>query len=280
MKTDRRLTRWMASAASFPTRHLLPLILTGLFLLPLFWMFSASLRVPGTPPSPTLEWIPQPLTFSNFVRIFEVLPMGRYLLNSTFVALMGVALTLLTASWAGFGMSQLGPRARLRLLILSAVLQMIPVTALWLARFVLFAWLGFGNSHLALIAPALMGSSPLFILLFYWNFRRINSTVFESAELDGASLLKIWWHIALPLARPALMAVGLLAFLFYWNDFINPLLYLRSQTLYTLPVGLLQLQEMDKTNWPLLMAASVVITVPAVAVFAALQRTLLWWEME
>ena len=279
MKTD-RLPRWTASAASFLTRHLLPLFLTGLFLLPLFWMLSASLRVPGTPPSPTLEWIPQPLTFSNYIRIFEILPMGRYLLNSAFVALTGVLLTLLTASWAGFGMSQLGARARLRLLILSAVLQMIPVTALWLARFVLFAWLGISNSHLALIAPALMGSSPLFILLFYWNFRRINPAVFESAELDGANLLKIWWHIALPLARPALMAVGLLAFLFYWNDFINPLLYLRSQTLYTLPVGLLQLQEMDKTNWPLLMAASVVMTVPAVAVFAALQRTLLWWEME
>jgi len=77
-----------------------------------------------------------------------------------------------------------------------------------------------------------------------------------------------------------LMAVGLLAFFFYWNDFINPLLYLRSQTLYTLPIGLLQLQEMDKSNWSLLMAASAVMTVPALAVFATLQRTLLWWEME
>jgi multiple sugar transport system permease protein len=76
------------------------------------------------------------------------------------------------------------------------------------------------------------------------------------------------------------MAVGMLAFLFYWNDFITPLLYLRSQTLYTLPIGLLQLQEMDKTNWSVLMAASVVATIPALIVFSVLQRALLWWDSE
>ena len=128
--------------------------------------------------------------------------------------------------------------------------------------------------------PALMGSSPLFVLLFYWTFRRMDRAMFESAELDGATLFQAWWHIGLPLARPALMAVGMLSFLYYWNDFINPLLYLRSQPLFTLPVGLLQLQEMDKTNWPLLMAASAVMTVPAVIVFSVLQRALLWWDGE
>ena len=87
-------------------------------------------------------------------------------------------------------MSLLGRRARLRLLILSAILQMIPVTGFWLTRFLLFAKLGLTNSHRALIAPALMGSSPLFILLFYWTFRRTDHAVFESAELDSASLLQ------------------------------------------------------------------------------------------
>jgi multiple sugar transport system permease protein len=157
---------------------------------------------------------------------------------------------------------------------------MIPFTALWLSRFLLFAKLGITNSYFSLIAPALMGTSPIFILLFYWTFRRTDRTIFESAELDGASLWQTWWRIALPLARPALITVGMLAFLFYWNDFINPLLYLRSQTLYTLPVGLLQLQEMDKTNWSLLMAASVVVTIPALIVFSFLQRSLLSWDSE
>jgi multiple sugar transport system permease protein len=259
---------------------MLSIVLTALFLLPLFWMFSASFRAPGQPLPRGIEWIPSAPTLANYGRIFEILPFGRYILNSFAVALTGVLLTLLTASWAGFGMSLLGKRARLRLLVLAVVLQMIPVTAFWLTRFLLFAKAGITNSHFALIAPALMGTSSLFILLFYWTFRRAGRAVFESAEMDGASLLQSWWFIALPLARPALMAVGMLSFLFYWNDFINPLLYLRSQTLYTLPVGLLQLQEMDKTSWSLLMAASVIVTVPALIVFAVLQRALLTWDGE
>ena len=261
-------------------QHLLAIGLTGLFLLPLVWMFFASLHTPDAPLPREIEWIPRPPSLANYVRIFDILPFGRYILNSFMVTFSGVLLTLITASWAGFGMSLLGKRARLRLLVLSVILQMIPVTAFWLSRFLLFARLGITNSHFALIAPALMGTSSLFILLFYWTFRRTDRCVFESAELDGASLFQTWWHIALPLARPALMAVGMLAFLFYWNDFINPLLYLRSQTLYTLPVGLLQLQEMDKTNWSLLMAASVIVTIPALIVFSALQRSLLTWDSE
>lgn len=261
-------------------QHSVSFALTGLFLLPLIWMFSASLRSPGTPLPRALEWIPASPSLLNYVRIFQILPFERYILNSFLVTFSGVLLTLITASWAGFGMSLLGKHARLRLLLLSAILQMIPVTAFWLSRFLLFARLGITNSHLALIAPALMGTSSLFILLFYWTFRRTDRAVFESAEMDGASLLQTWWHIALPLARPAWMAVSMLAFLFYWNDFINPLLYLRSQTLYTLPIGLLQLQEMDKTNWSLLMAASVLVTIPALIVFSALQHSLLTWDSE
>jgi multiple sugar transport system permease protein len=259
---------------------LISLLLTGLFLLPLVWMFSASLRAPGMPLPRGIEWIPAAPTFDNYARIFKILPFGRYFLNSILVTFSGVLITLITASWAGFGMSLLGKRARLRLLVLSATLQMIPVTAFWLTRFLFLSRIGIGNSHIALIAPALMGTSSLFILLFYWTFRRTNRAVYESAEMDGANLFQTWWYIALPLARPALMAVGMLSFLFYWNDFITPLLYLRSQTLYTLPVGLLQLEVMDKTNWSLLMAASVVVTIPALIVFAILQRALLWWDSD
>lgn len=270
----------MRHKASAILHHLISSALVATFLLPLVWMMAASLRPAGLPPPRELEWLYWPPTFANYQRVFEILPIARYFLNSILVTGMGVLLTLFTASWAGFGMSLLGQKARLRLLILSILLQILPFTALWLSRFLLFARLGLTNSHLALITPALMGSSPLFVLLFYWTFRRTDRAVFESAELDGAHLFQVWRQIALPLARPALMAVGMLAFLLYWNDFITPLVYLRSQSLYTLPIGLMQLQEMTRTNWPLLMAASVITTVPAVVVFAALQRSILWWEAD
>lgn len=254
--------------------------LVAMFTLPLAWMFASSLRPPGLPPARGMEWLPDDWTLLNYGRMAELVPIGRYLLNSLWVAGWGVLFTLLSASWAGLGMALLPWSARLRLLLLSFGLQTIPITALLLTRFLLFARIGLTNSHLALTAPALMGTSPLFVLLFYWTFRRVDRAVFESALLDGAGPLRAWWFIALPLARPALMAVAMLAFLFYWNDFTGPWLYLRSQSMYTLPVGLLQLQQLDRTDWPLLMAAGVVMSLPPLVVFGMLQRSLLWWRLE
>jgi multiple sugar transport system permease protein len=241
------------------------------FILPLAWMVSASLRQPGLPPPRTIEWLPRPLAWNNYRLIVEMLPFDRYALNSLIVAALAVPLTLVTASWAGLALAQLGARARRRLIVLSLGLLMVPFTALWLTRFVLFARLGLVDTYAALIAPALMGSSPLFVLLFYWAFRRVSGEVYESARLDGASALATWAYVALPLARPTVVAVGVLAFLFYWSDFVSPLLYLKSESLYTLPVGLQQLQQLDRTHWPLLMAASVVMTAPAVLLFLLVQ---------
>jgi multiple sugar transport system permease protein len=260
--------------------HLLAFTFSVLFLLPLVWAVAASLRPAGLPPPRGNEWIPISPTIENYTRLFEILPFARYIFNSFLVTLTGLLLTLVTASWAGFGMSLLDRRARFRLLLLSIFLQLIPFTALWLSRFLLLARLGISNSRLALIAPALMGTSPLYVLLFYWGFRRADRSVFESAELDGANLVQTWWHVALPLARPAIMAVSLLAFLFYWNDFITPVIYLRSSALHTLPVGLLHLQQMDRTSWPLLMAASVLMTIPPLALLLTLLRSLMRWESD
>ncbi len=260
--------------------HLASLTVAAIFLLPLVWTIAASLRQAGSPPPLAIEWIPPSPTLANYARIFEILPFARYIVNSLLVAFAGILITIFTASWAGFGMSLLDRRARFRLLILSIFLQLIPFSALWLSRFILFARLGLTNSLFSLITPALMGTSPLFVLLFYWTFRRTDRAVFDSAALDGASLFQVWWRVALPLARPALMAVTLLSFLFYWNDFLSPVLYLRSPSLYTLPIGLLHLKQMDIIDWPLLMAASVVMTLPALVVFGLLQRSVLWWEAE
>jgi multiple sugar transport system permease protein len=245
------------------------------FSLPLIWLIAASLRQPGLPPPRTIEWLPDPIVFSNYPKLFEVLPLGRYALNSLIVAAVAVPLTIVVASWAGFAMAQLADRARRRLVVISIGLLMIPLTALWLPRYVFFAQLGWINSYAALIAPALMGTNPLFVLLFYRAFRRVSGEVFESARLDGASALGVWWRVALPLAAPTIGAVGALAFLFYWGDFISPLLYLKSPNLYTLPAGLRQLQQLDRSNWPLLMAGAALVTAPAALMFLAVQRHLL-----
>jgi multiple sugar transport system permease protein len=247
-------------------------MLVIVFMLPLIWLIAASLRQPGLPPPRSIEWLPDPIVPGNYARIFEMLPLGRYTLNSLIVVALAVPITLVTASWAAFAIAQLNDRTRRRWVIASIGLLMIPFSALWLTRYLLFSWLGWINSYAALIAPAVMGTSPVFVLLFYWAFRRLPRELFESARLDGASAFGVWWRVALPLVVPTLAAVSVLAFLVYWSDFISPLLYLKAQSLYTLPVGLRQLQQLDHSNWPLLMAGAVVITAPAAIAFLIAQR--------
>lgn len=252
--------------------HAVAIGATALFILPLYWMFAGSLRQPGLPPPRAVEWLPDPLTYGNFAAIFEFLPFDRYVFNSMLVTAIAVPITLVTASWAGFAMAQLPLPERRRLVLVSIGLLMVPITALWLTRYLLFTWVGIVDTYAALIAPALMGSSPLFVLLFYWTFRRVSSELFEASRIDGATPLHTWASVAMPLARPTIVAVAVLGFLLYWSDFISPLLYLKSQELYTLPVGLRQLQQLDRSNWPLLMAGCVLMTSPTVVMFAIAQR--------
>ena len=249
--------------------------MAALFLLPLLWMITASLRGPGLPPPRTIEWLPMSPTAGNYQAVFELLPFGRYLFNSLAVVALAVPLTIITSSMAGFAMALLERRSRVALVVLSVALLMVPVTALWLTRFLLFNWVGLTDTLLALVVPALAGSSPLFVLIYFWTFRRASVDIFEMAHLDGAGVLTIWRRIALPNAMPSTIAVAVLTFLLYWSDFISPLLYLRDQDLYTLPLGLRQLQQLDPTGWPLLMAGAVMLTLPAVLFFLLVQHLFL-----
>jgi multiple sugar transport system permease protein len=255
--------------------HVASIAVLLVFVLPLVWAVSASLRQPGLPPPRTIEWIPNPVAWDNYARIFELLPMARYVMNSLVVTILAVPITLVVASWAGLAMAQLADPTRRWLVIMSVLLLMVPVTAVWLTRFVIFRYLGLLNTRWSLIMTAFMGASPLFVLLFYRAYRRLPAALFDAAHLDGANALTVWWRIALPLTRSTVVAVAVLAFLVFWGDFIDPLMYLRSQELYTLTVGLRQLEQLDRTNWPLLLAGTMIMIVPAVILFLIIQRYVL-----
>jgi multiple sugar transport system permease protein len=243
-----------------------------LFVAPFVWVVTNSLRPVGLPPPRTLEWFPQPLAWANYAEIFRIVPLGRQVGNSLLVSTIGMALTLITASWAGFAMAQLPDRWRRGLVGFAIVLLMVPGPAVWLPRYVIFTALGLIDSYAALFAPALMGTKSLYALMYYWTFRRVPLELFESARLDGAGAWVIWLRIALPMALPTSLAVLLLTFSYYWSDFVDPLLFLKSTERYTLAVGLRILQQLDITNWSLLLAAVVVMTGPIVVVYLAMQR--------
>jgi multiple sugar transport system permease protein len=249
----------------------LQVLIAALFLLPIIWMITAALIPPGSPLPRSLDLTPDEITLENFTHIWRLVPIGHFTLNSLRVVALAVPITLLTGSWAGFAMSQLPRSSQRRLVVISLIVLMIPGIALWSTRFVLYREIGIYNSIWALAAPALMGTSPFFVLMFYRAFRRIPREVYESARLDGAGVIQLWRLIALPIARPTVIGVALLSFIYYWGDFISPLLYLQSEKNYTLPIALQLLQQMGRSDWSLLMAASVTTLVVPMAFFFILQ---------
>lgn len=252
--------------------HVLAAFFASVFIVIFIWVLSYSLRKPGLPPPRTLEWLPNPISFNNYVRIFELAPFAQFIVNSVIVAGLAVPITITAASWAGFAMSQVSARLQQLLIVVSILLLMVPITALWLTRYIMFSNVGIVDTFLALLSPAFMGTIPFFILLYFWSFRRIPHELFEAALMDGSHALRMWWSVALPIVRPTTVTVGVLTFALYWSDFINPLLYMKTESRYTMAVGLSYLQQLEKSNWPLLMAAAVLMTVPILLIFLAVQR--------
>ena len=253
-------------------RHLPALLIAVAFLLPLFFMVSGSLRQAGLPPPRSPELVPSPLAWGNYERAFELVDIPRYMLNSLIVVAFAVPLTVLTASWAGFAMTRLSRRWAGALIVVSLIALMIPLTALLVTRFTIFKHLGVLNTFVPLIAPAVMGTSPFYVLLYYWSFKRIPGELFEAARLEGSGPLATWWRVAMPLVRPVTVAVAVLAFVFTWGNFLDPLIYLFDQEKFTVPLGLRALSTLDRTNFPLLLAGSVAATLPVIVAFLYVQR--------
>lgn len=260
-----------------PHLILLRVLLAAVFLLPVVFVLLAAFRPLGQPLASSL-WPAEP-TLDNFRRLLAVLPIGRYTANSLLVVLAAVPLTLVTASWAGLAMALLPRPTQRRWVLLSLLVLMVPGVALWSSRFVLYSRVGLAGSLWVLVLPAFMGSSPFFVLMFYRAFRRVPPAVYDTARLDGAGVLATWWRVALPIARPTAIAVAVLCSILYWGDFITPLLYLGDARRYTLPVGLQLLEQLGRSDYPLLMAgalwataAPLVLVLFVVAVVAAAER--------
>lgn len=256
---------------SFNGRLLVQALFALIYLLPLFWMFAASLYPPDEPLPTSLRLLPSIPSFANFAEIFRLIPIGRFTINSILVVALAVPLTLVTGSWAGLAMSQLPRASQRRWVTISLAVLMVPSIALWSTRFAIYREIGWFDTVLALIAPAWMGTSPFYVLMFYRAFRRIPASIYDAAKLDGTGVLSLWWQVALPIARPTTVGVALLSFVFYWGDFISPLLYLSTQSRYTLPVALQLFQQLSRSDWALLMAAAVWATFVPVALFLFLQ---------
>jgi multiple sugar transport system permease protein len=247
----------------------------ALLSVPLAVMVLGALHAPGAPPPVGLELIPDAPSLAAFTRAFDLVPLGRQLLNSLTIVAIAVPLTVVCASLTGFAITRLRHPWHGIAIGFTLVCLTIPASALWVPRFAIFRTLGVLDSYVPLIAPALVGTSPLLVLLCYWSARGVSRDLIDAARLAGLGPVRVWWHVVLPLTRRTALAVAALAFVAHWGNFIEPLLYLYDAAKATLPMGLSSLRQLGPTDAPVLLAGALVATIPPVLAFALAQRAVL-----
>ena len=243
-----------------------------LFSAPLVIMLSGSLRQPGLPPPRTPELLPDPVVFSNYERAVELVDLGRATINSLLIAAIAVPLSVLVASWAGFALAHLPRRLARVLIAASFAALMVPLTALLVPRFAIFRTLGLTDTLVPLIAPSLVATSPVYVLVYYLAFRQLPRDLWDACRLEDMSPLRTWRRVAMPLVRPVTAGVATLSFVLTWSNFLDPLVYVYRRELFTVPLAVRSLAQLDPTNYPLLLAGAVIATAPVVAVFLVAQR--------
>lgn len=251
--------------------HLLVIGLSVIFLLPFLWMLSTSLKDGGDiwlyPP----RWIPNPIVWSNYTEAMKAAPFLTYSLNTVKITALVIIGTMVSCALVAYGFARgrfVGKNV-LFLVLLSTMMIPYPVTLV--PVFMLYRHLGWINTHLPLIVPAYFGS-PFFIFLLRQFFMTIPRDLDDAARIDGCSSLQIFYQIMLPLAKPVLVTIAVFTFIGTWNDFLAPLIYLNSREMFTLALGLANFQGMFKTDWNLMMAASVMVMLPCLTLFFIAQK--------
>lgn len=240
--------------------------------LPLLWLISTSLKVRGheflVPP----ELIPHPILWQNYPDAMTALPFGLYFANTMIVVVMSELGTLLTGSMAAFAFARLRFPGRDFLFVLVLSSLMLPNVVTLIPKFVIFRILGWINTLLPLWVPLWFGGGAFNIFLIRQYAMTLPLELDEAARIDGANNWQIYTRVILPLIGPALATVAIFTFIYSWNDFLEPLIYLHDETKRTLALGLLGFQDLYSTEWNLMMAASAVLIVPVVVVFLFAQR--------
>jgi multiple sugar transport system permease protein len=238
-------------------------------------MITTSLRPFGSTFSYPPEILPKVFDVSNYTRLFTLVPFGKYFLNTLFVTLATVAGQLFVCALAAYGFSRLHFIGRDTIFILYLATMMIPFQIILIPLYLIVFNMGWVNSYQGLIIPSL--SSAFGIFLLRQAFFGIPNDYQDAARIDGASEFRIFWQIILPLAVPSLATLGVFAFMGAWTDLLWPVLIAREQGMRTLEVGLAYFNASTvgafrQPNWPLMMAAAVVVMAPVLVIYFFTQR--------
>lgn len=275
-----RSRRWDARNILSPRARLVGTVcaffLALFFAFPLIWALFSSFKSSSELFSYPPKLLPENFRWANYRDMFGEIPFARYLLNSLTVALLSVVGDILSCSLVAYGFVRFRFPLRRTLFILVLASLMLPDEVVIIPQFLLFRELGWLDSLRPLIAPAFVAYSGFNVFLFRQFFLGLPNDLDDAAMLDGASSLRIWWNIYLPLSKPVIATVGVLSFLYHWNDFLRPLIYLNQRENFTLTLGLQSFAGTATTSQQpqqqLLMAAAVMMTIPVMLLFALMGR--------
>ncbi|MCR8660227.1 carbohydrate ABC transporter permease [Paenibacillus endoradicis] len=243
-----------------------------IFIMPFLWMISASMKpeldVLGYP----IQWIPKRWNAgANYNEVwFGTLPFTTYYWNTIKITLLTTLFSVIISSMAAYGFTKIQFKGRdiLFLIILSTF--MIPSQAILVPQFILYRWLGLFDSHTGLIL--LGASSVLLTFLLRQFYMSVHNEIIESARMDGANHWTIYTRITLPLVKPVLATVMILRFIWTWNDYQNPLIFLRSDHLFTLQLGMTKFSDVNGEFYSLMMAGAVSAILPLLIIFIIGQK--------
>jgi multiple sugar transport system permease protein len=239
-------------------------------IVPFLWMVSTGLKAPGSVLTIPPQLYPQEPTLASFRRVIEVVPLGRMFVNSLFVTTVAVTAQIVTCSMGAYAFARMRWRWRDAVFMVYLATLMIPSQVTITPLFILMRELGWINTYQGLILPGTVGAFGTFLLR--QAMLSVPRAYEEAAFLDGANHFQVYRGIVMPMTRPALATLAVLATMASWNDFLWPLFVTNDAKLMTLPVGLSLLQGEHTSDWNLIMAGAVISVAPIILVYIAAQR--------
>lgn len=250
----------------------LVLVVAGLLmLLPFLWSLSTSLKPNEEILSIPIRWVPGSVTFEHYETAFTTVPFARYFANSMVLAVAGVLTNVFLGALAGYAFARLRFRGREVCFMIMLATMMVPSWATLIPSYMMFARVGWLDTFLPILVPAFF-AAPFNTFLLRQFFLSVPRELDEAARIDGASTFRTFLFVALPIARPALIIVALFSFLTYWNEFLTPLIYLQSDELYPLSLGVANFIGLQNQDFALAMTGAAIAIAPCLILFFIAQR--------
>ena len=239
-------------------------------LVPFAWMLSSSLKLDKDVFIVPIQWIPENPQWQNYIKIWTKIPLAKFVVNTAKLTLIVTLLQLFTSSFAAYAFAKLNFRYKNALFLAYVATIAVPWQVYMVPQFMMMRSFGLNDTHLAIICLQAFSAFGVFMMRQF--YQGIPDELCEAARIDGMSEYQIYAKIMLPLAKPALSTLTIFTFVNTWNDFLGPLIYLKTESKKTLQIGLRMFIGQNSSEYGLIMAASVLSLIPVLVVFLALQK--------